>query len=157
MSEYGTRPGSVKKWFLKSPSYLYRARLGFLFGSRFLMLEHRGRSSGTLYETPLEVSGRYPDRNEWIVTAGNGPTSDWYLNLRANGAEAVWIRTTRYPRPTVRFLEPTEAADVMKAYETENPRTAAWLRNTMGVSFDGTDEGRVEMMKQIPMVSLQTE
>lgn len=156
MSENGARPGAVKKWFLRSPSYLYRAHLGFVFGNRFVMIEHRGRTSGALYRTPLEVAGRYPERNEWIVTAGSGPSSDWYRNLRANGADAVWIRSTRYPKPTVRFLDAPEAADVMKIYESKYPRTAERLRRAMDVSYDGTDEGRVDMMKQIPMVSLQT-
>jgi len=146
----------VKKWFMKSPSYLYRTHLGFVFGARFLMIEHLGRTSGTLYRTPLEVAGRYPERNEWIVTAGSGPTSDWYRNLRANGAEAVWIGSTRRPCPEVRFLDSTEAADVMKVYESRYPRTAARLRTAMGVSFDGSDEGRIEMMDEIPMVSLKT-
>lgn len=147
---------AVKKWLMKSPSYLFRAHLGFVFGNRFLMIEHRGRKSGTLYRTPLEVAGRYPERNEWIVTAGSGPTSDWYRNLKANGAEAVWIGTTRHADPEVRFLAAPEAADVMKVYESRYPKTAAKLRNAMGVDYDGTDEGRIEMMWKIPMVSLKT-
>lgn len=154
MAEYGARQGAVKKWFMKSPSYLFRAHLGFVFGKRFLMIEHRGRTSGTLYRTPLEVAGRYPERTEWIVTAGSGPMSDWYRNLQANGAEAVWVGSSRHPHPGVRFLDAAESADVMKVYESQHPKTAARLRGAMGVSFDGTDEGRIEMMDEIPMVSL---
>ena len=37
--------------------------------------------------------------------------------------------------------------------ETTHPTTAAKLMDSMGVSYDGTDEARVEMMRQIPMVS----
>jgi hypothetical protein len=53
----------------------------------------------------------------------------------------------------VRFLEPEEAAPVMKTYELKYPKTAAKLRDVMGVDFDGTDEGRIKMMDQIPMVA----
>jgi hypothetical protein len=29
------------RWIVRAPVWLYRARLGFVFGSRLLMLEHR--------------------------------------------------------------------------------------------------------------------
>lgn len=34
------------RWFVRAPIWIYRARLGVLFGSRLLMLEHIGRSTG---------------------------------------------------------------------------------------------------------------
>ena len=123
-------------------------------GKRFLMIEHRGRKTGTLYRTVLEVAGRNPERNEWIVTAGHGPTSDWYRNLKTGTLKAVWIGSKRFAA-RVRFLEPEEAGQVMGDYERAHRRTAKALLKAMGVSYDGTDEGRVEMMKQIPMVALQ--
>jgi deazaflavin-dependent oxidoreductase (nitroreductase family) len=123
-------------------------------GKRFLMIEHRGRRSGKLYRTVIEVAGRHRDEEEWIVTAGFGPKSDWYLNLQAGTLEAVWIGSRRHAA-NVRFLEPIEAGDVMGAYEQAHPRTARNLLDLMGVSYDGTDEGRVEMMRQIPMVAFR--
>ncbi len=141
---------------MHAPAYLYRARLGFVFGSRFLMVEHTGRRSGNPYETVLEISGRRPELDEWIVTAGHGPKSDWYRNLEENGADAVWIGSTRHDRPGVRFLDPAEAARVFSIYEGKHPRTARRLLSIMGVSYDGTDDGRREMMRQIPMVAFRT-
>lgn len=90
-----SKPTGLKKWFFQAPSWLYRAHLGFLMGRRFLMIEHRGRKSAKLYRTVIEVVGRHPDKGEWIVTAGFGPKSDWYLNLQAGTLEAVWIRSRR--------------------------------------------------------------
>ncbi|MDJ0790586.1 MAG: nitroreductase family deazaflavin-dependent oxidoreductase [Acidimicrobiia bacterium] len=155
MSEYRAKPTGLKKWFMHAPAYLYRAGLGFVFGKRFLMVEHTGRTSGKRYETVLEVAGRNEDRNEWISTAGRGPTSDWYRNLEENGADAVWIGRTRYPEPSVRFLEPEESAAVFARYEASYPRTAEKLLSVMGVSYDGTNEGRVAMMRLIPMVAFR--
>ena len=43
----------------------------------------------------------------------------------------------------------------MAAYERDAPKTAAKLCSMMGVSYDGTDEGRVEMMAKIPMVAFR--
>ena len=48
------KPQGLWKWLLQSPTWLFRARLGFLFGSRVVVLVHRGRKSGRRYETPLE-------------------------------------------------------------------------------------------------------
>lgn len=146
------KPTGWKKWVLKAPSYLYRARLGFLFGRRFLMIEHRGRRSGTSYCTVIEVAGRLDDPPEYVCTSGTGPNADWYRNLQANGVDAVWVGSKRH-EANVRFLEEDEAAAVMADYERAHPKTAANLYKVMGVSYDGTREGLVEMMEQIPMVA----
>lgn len=144
------KPSGWLRWALKAPSYLYRARLGFLFGKRFLMIEHRGRTSGTLYQTVIEVAGRIGD--EWVCTSGTGPKADWYRNVRANGVDAVWIGSRRH-EATVRFLDAAEASTVMADYERAHPKTAANLYEAMGVSYDGTDDDRVRMMAEIPMVA----
>lgn len=148
------KPTGLTKWFFKAPSYLYRARLGFLMGERFLMMEHRGRKSGNLYRTVIEVAGRNRRASEWIVTAGYGPKSDWYQNLAAGNLEAVWIGSKRHSGATARFLDADEAADYIELYEKDHPKAAEILFKSMDVSHDGTREGRVEMMKEIPMVAL---
>lgn len=45
----------------------------------------------------------------------------------------------------------------MGAYERAHPKTAVKLYSMMGVSYDGTDEGRLEMMAKIPMVAFRPE
>lgn len=140
------------KWFLHAPTWLYRGHLGFVMGDRFVMIEHLGRTSGNLYRTVLEVAGNYPDTNEWIVTSGTGPRADWYRNLRAGALQAVWIGSKRSDA-TVRFLDAEEAGSVFHDYESDHPRTAVKLMRSMGVSYDGTDADRIEMMRSIPMVS----
>ena len=146
-----TKPSGIKKWLMQSPKWLYRARLGFVFGQRFLLLEHRGRKSGTLYQTPLEVAYHNPETDEYVVTSGRGVKADWYRNIQAKPAVAIWIGSSRYPTMQ-RFLPTEEAVDVMKNYEREHPRTAAKLEEIMGVSHDETEESWLAMMKQIPMI-----
>lgn len=148
--DFSHKPTGWPRQMLKVPTYLYRARLGILLGHRFVMIEHRGRNTGTRHFTVVEVARHLP--REWVCTSGTGPGADWYRNLQAGGLEAVWVGSRRH-RASVRFLEQTEAATVMGAYERAHPKTAAKLYSMMGVSYDGTDEGRVEMMAEIPMVS----
>lgn len=145
------KPTGWLRLVLRFPVSLYRVRLGFLFGRRFVMIEHRGRRSGRHYRTVVEVAGR---RNgEVICASGTGPRADWYRNLRAHGLLAVWVGSKKR-WASVRFLESREAAGVMADYEHEHPRTAARLYRMMGVSHDGTVAGRVEMMEKVPMVAL---
>jgi hypothetical protein len=40
---------------MRAPIWIFRARLGFLFGTRLLMLEHIGRKTGLPREVVLEV------------------------------------------------------------------------------------------------------
>lgn len=146
------KPTGLAKWFYYAPTYLFRAHLGFLMGKRFLMIEHRGRKSGTLYRTVIEVAGRHPSSDEWVVASGWGPTADWYRNLKSGGFEAVWIGSRRH-HATVRFLDNVEAGAVMGEYERAHPRVAHNLYRFMEVSYDGSDEGRAQMMRRIPMVA----
>lgn len=116
------------------------------------MIEHLGRKSGNLYRTVLEVVGRYPDKDEWMVASGTGPKADWYRNLQAGTLQAVWVGSKRSDA-SVRFLDAEEAGSVFHDYETAHPKTASKLMKWMGVSYDGTEDGRVEMMRGIPIVS----
>lgn len=150
----GTRPTGLKRWLFQTPTWLFRAHLGFLFGHRFVMIEHRGRKSGKLYRTVVEIVGRDRSCDEWFVVSGYGPGADWYRNLRSNGPEAVWIGSRRHSA-SVRFVEPEESARILARYEQAHPKTAELLLEEMGVNYDGTDAGREEMMTRIPMVGLE--
>ena len=147
------RPAGHAKWFMQAPKWVYRARLGFLFGSRFLLLEHTGRKSGKVFQTPLEVAHRRSDADEWVVCSGFGPTSDWYRNLQADQDVAIWLGSKRYPA-RARFLSNEEAVAAMQAYERAHPKAAAKLESLMGVAHDGTPESWLAMMERIPMVGL---
>ncbi len=151
--DFTSKPTGWQRWVLHAPTVLYRLRLGWLFGKRFVMVEHRGRVSGRWYRTVVEVAGRTDD--EWICTSGTGPAADWYRNLCAGGLEAVWTGVRRR-HATVRFLDAHEAAGVMARYEHAHPKTAAKLLRAMGVSYDGTDTDLVRMMHEIPMVAFTT-
>jgi hypothetical protein len=79
-----SRPAGILLLVFRLPVYLYRINLGWLLGRRFLLLTHRGRSSGRVYRTVLEVVRHAPSNRETIVVSGWGERSDWYRNLRAS-------------------------------------------------------------------------
>jgi len=59
------------RWIVRAPVWLYRARLGFLLGSRLLMLEHTGRKTGTRRYAVLEIV-YCPQPGTYVVASGFG-------------------------------------------------------------------------------------
>ena len=47
------KPTGVLKWGYNLPIALYRVRLGWLLGHRFLLLTHQGRKTGRILQTVL--------------------------------------------------------------------------------------------------------
>ena len=154
MSRFNFRqkPTGLFKQVLHAPVWVFRARLGFLFGKRIVMLEHIGRRSGKLRQTPLEVVHR--DGDSYFLCSGTGPDADWYRNIKSNPAVGLWVGAARYEAEQ-RFLDDSEAATLFAGYEREHPRAAVRLMQLMGVSHDGTHESRAAMMAQIPMVEIR--
>ena len=100
---------------MRTPIWLYRARLGFLFGSRTLMLEHVGRKSGARRYVVLEVVG-HPAPDTYVVASGFGGRAQWFRNLTANPRVRISI-TGHGPRPaTARRLPAAEADAVLADY-----------------------------------------
>ncbi len=147
---FKVRPQGLWRQVLGAPVYLYRWRLGFLLGGRFMLIDHVGRRSGATHQTPVELVEHAG--GEYIVCSGTGPRADWYQNLRAAPAAAVQVGNRRWT-PSQRMLDPTEAAACFQRYEAAHPKAASRLLSLMGNSYDGTDEGRAAMMADMPMVA----
>jgi deazaflavin-dependent oxidoreductase (nitroreductase family) len=146
------KPTGVWKHVLRLPTYLFRSHLGFLMGERILLLIHKGRVSGQLRQTAVEVVTHDRTTHEYIVCSGTGPGADWYLNITALPAVEVQVGNHRWT-PTQRMVPQPEAAQRFADYERLHPKTARRLLKSMGNAYDGTDEGRLEMMARMPMVA----
>lgn len=136
---------------MRAPIWLYRARLGFLFGSRMLLLEHTGRRSGARRYVVLEVIDP-PEKNCYVVVSGFGDRSQWFRNLRADPRARVWVRHHGPADAMARTLDPDETAAALHSYITAHPR--AWqtmkpaIENTLGAPIDDRGTG-------LPMVMLR--
>jgi deazaflavin-dependent oxidoreductase (nitroreductase family) len=148
----------LAKALLRAPVALYRVRLGFLLGRRFLLLTHRGRRSGLLYRTVVEVVQFDPERQEAIAMSGFGRRSNWYRNVLAGGAVEVQLGRERFV-PGVRELEPEEAAAAVADYERRNrfaaPVVRAALSRLAGFRYDGGAEARLRLVGQLPLVGFR--
>jgi deazaflavin-dependent oxidoreductase (nitroreductase family) len=150
------RPSPFLRRALRLPVHLYDLGAARLLGHRFLLLTHRGRRSGRLYRTILEVVGWDPDRREAIVMSGFGAHANWRLNALAGGAIEVQIAGLRF-EPRVRSPERKEAADVVADYERRNriagPIVRAILSWLAGFRYDGSAESRSRLVETLPVLA----
>lgn len=124
----------------RAPIWLYRAGLGFVFGSRLLMLEHVGRRTGKWRRVVLEVIG-HPAPNTYLVVSGFGPRAQWFRNLMANPAVRVSVGGRRHALGEAGRLPAIEARAALAEYAHRHPRSWARLKpiveRTLGAPIDG--------------------
>jgi deazaflavin-dependent oxidoreductase (nitroreductase family) len=113
------------RWLVRAPIWLYRARLGFVLGSRFLMLEHVGRTSGLKRYAVLEVAD-HPSPGRYVVASGFGTGAQWFRNVQANPAVRVYLRSRKPVSAAARLLPPEQASAVLAHYKARHPK--AWAR-----------------------------
>ena len=152
------RPGPILGRALRLPVHLYDLGAARLLGHRFLLLTHRGRRSGRLYRTMLEVVGWDPEKREAIVMSGFGPDASWRLNVLAGGAVEVQIARLRF-EPQVRSPEREEAIGVLADYERRNrvagPIVRAVLSRLAGFRYDGSAESHYRLIEALPLLAFR--
>lgn len=136
-----------RRRLVRAPIPLYRAGLGFLFGSRLLMLEHIGRRSGARRFVVLEVVER-PRPDEYVIVSGFGTGSQWYRNILAEPRVRVSSGFRRAVRATATPLTETESAAALARYAKRYPRDWSALRQVIERATGRPVEG-------LPMVSLR--
>ena len=159
MSSIGvSHPGPVTQAVFRAPIRLYEAGLGWLLRERFLCLTHIGRKSGRRYRTVLEVVGTNPTAGEFMVIVGFGPSSNWYRNIAANPACEVIVGRHRFT-PHHRVLDEAEAVEVIADYERSNhwifPLIRFLLSRLVGWRYDGSQEARERLVRQLPVVAFR--
>ncbi|MGH9498641.1 MAG: nitroreductase family deazaflavin-dependent oxidoreductase [Terriglobales bacterium] len=145
-------------YFFRAPVYLYRWKLGWLFGHRLLLLTHIGRRSGLRRQTVLEVVQYRQDGPEVVVANGFGPDSDWLRNIEAKPGEEVTIDSEHFIAMH-RFLGEEEALRVMQGYEHRNrwiaPIVRCGLSWLLGWQYRGSDSDRQRLVKQLPLIAFR--
>lgn len=149
--------GRVAGAVFRAPVPFYDLGLGVLLGHRFLLLTHRGRKTGLVRRTMVEVLRWEPATRTAYVISGLGEGSQWLRNLEAGGGLEVRCGGDRYV-PQWRRVPIDEAADVLEDYEHRH-RLAAFaiapvLGRLAGVDYDGTDAARRAVAERLPVLRL---
>lgn len=134
------RPGWLLRVVFKLPLYLYRWRLGWLLGHRFVLLTHVGRKSGQVYQTVLEVIRYDPRTRKTVVISGYGARADWYRNLQAHPARRIETGRERYT-PVQHFLDTAESYQELQDYRRRHPWLLQillrWFGGLFGIQYEG--------------------
>ena len=126
------------RWLVRAPISLYRMRVGFLLGSRLMMLEHRGRRSGQRRYVVLEVIDR-PDTDTYVIASGFATASQWYLNLLADPRVRISVGLRHNVAAVARLLSPDEAEDTLDRYAERHPQAWARLRPVLESTLPSHD------------------
>jgi deazaflavin-dependent oxidoreductase (nitroreductase family) len=139
MAILSTPPAGVSRALFAAPLWLYRLNLGWLLGHRLARVTHRGRRSGRIYQTVIEVL-RYDRRTRAVVVAsGWGGRTDWYRNILEAPALEIRIGRVSYS-PAQRFLSAEELYTEVRTYQRRHRWVARWLfPRLLGVPADAPD------------------
>ncbi|MCB0168434.1 MAG: nitroreductase family deazaflavin-dependent oxidoreductase [Anaerolineae bacterium] len=151
----GKQPQGLMRLFLRLPIWLYRLRLGWLLGNRFVMLQHTGRKSGLPRYTVVEVVRHDHRTDEVIIASGWGEKSDWFQNIQKTPEVTLYLGRRRWPAEANR-LAVAEAAQELANYAQRHPTAFANLSKMMiGRPLAATDADCRLLAESVPLVRLE--
>lgn len=136
------------RWLMRLPIPMYRAGLGRLLGSRFVMIEHLGRKSGEPRYAVVEIVER--EGRALRVASGFGTRAQWYRNLRANGVAYLSTGGVRRERVAVNLLDDEASEAVLDRYRRTRPDAWQRLKNAMDLAQGG--DARIPIVEFTPLV-----
>ena len=143
---------------LRMPSVLDRKGMRWMLQALspalVIVLVHRGRKSGRLYKTPVEVLVDDPERGELVVSPMWGRGSDWYRNVVAGGLVEVHVRGEDR-QVEWRELDAAERRAAINAYREAHPLYSRMiLRMLVRMNgFEGDPEEAV--VRELPMLGMR--
>jgi deazaflavin-dependent oxidoreductase (nitroreductase family) len=120
----------------KLPLVMYRLRLGWLLGKRFMQITHVGRRSGRTYRTVLAVL-KFNEKTNEICAISAWKGSDWYYNIQASPALQVETGFVDYV-PAQRTLSPEEITTAFMEYRKQHPIFSRMVCRIPGWKWDST-------------------
>lgn len=116
------------------------------------MLEHRGRKTGQIRRTILEVVANHPDAV--YVAAAWGAEAQWLKNVMADPRVTFYLGTRKY-ETVAEMVSDEQALQLMKEYAGEHPqvldRLAAFMLESPGKT---PEEQARQVAEEVPMVRL---
>ena len=106
------------------PIQLYRHGFGFLLGSRFLLLIHRGRRTGKKRYAVLEVVARDRGAGLYFVASPWQERADWFANVAVVHEVTIMVGRRRI-KATAEILSREESDKILRDYGKRH-RLAAW-------------------------------
>jgi deazaflavin-dependent oxidoreductase (nitroreductase family) len=140
---------------LRLPIWLYRLRLGWLLGHRFLLLTHVGRKTGLSHQTVVEVVSHNDANDRYVIASGWGEKSDWFRNIQKTPEVRVRVGGRSFQAQAT-ILSVAEAEEELLEYAHKHPAAFRELAKfMMGEHLEATREDCSKLAQSIPLVALQ--
>lgn len=137
------------------PIWLYRAKLGWLLGERFLLLAHTGRKSGSLHQTVIEVVNHDESTDTYYVVSGFGHKSDWLLNIKHHPDVSITVGWRTLPVQAKQISE-TSGAGILFNYARRHPTAFRELAVLLtGKSIEPTEENCLRFVSSMPVIAFE--
>ena len=148
-----TRAPVILLPMLKLPLVLYRLRLGWLLGHRFLRLTHVGRRSGKLRQTVLAVLS-FDEQSREIKAVSAWNASEWYKNIQAAPALQVETGLTRYA-PAQCDLSSEEIAQLFVDFRRQHPLFCRMVCRIPGWKWDSSYDEFLQLARTLRGVAFR--
>ena len=145
-------PRGIRKIPWRLPIWIYRLRLGWIFGHRAILLIHKGRNSGKIRYAVLEVIKFEKASNVHYVASGFGGKSDWFQNIVKH--PHVNIRTAgKTLAVKAQVLDVDGAQTVFNEYTDRHPNAIKNLVKFIGYNIGDSHQDTLEFLRMIPVIS----
>lgn len=149
------KPRGVVRFGFRIPIWFYRMRLGWVFRERFLMLTHKGRKSGRLHQTVIEVVRHDKNTDTYFVASGFGYNADWFLNIKHDPNVAITVNQ-RTLSVRARFLSESDSARELLEYAIRHPIAFRELSRILtGKSIEASEENCRQFAESVPMIAFE--
>jgi deazaflavin-dependent oxidoreductase (nitroreductase family) len=149
-------PSGFKRWLFRLPLKLYKAGLGWLLGSRFVLLEHIGRVSAKTRQVVLEVVEHEQPVGGYYVVAAWGEQADWFQNIKVNPQITFQVGRRRF-KGHADVLSREEAERVFLEYGRKHPRMLQELMNFVGYRIQRDEASYRDLAGHLPVVRLSSD
>lgn len=149
------KPAGFLRMLVRFPILLYRLKLGWLLGKRFVLLNHIGRKSGLKRQTVVEVIDFDKEAGTYYIASGWGYTSNWYQNLLAKPSITIQVGLKKL-KVVARTLSAADSVKVLLKYQAMHPFAARELSRFLGFNIINASPGEIEkyVREALPVIEL---
>jgi deazaflavin-dependent oxidoreductase (nitroreductase family) len=152
VSKHVQPPTGLIRLLFRAPLYLYRAGLGWMLGSRILILHHIGRVSGKQRQAVLEVVEHSSTDDSFVVASGWGSSAAWYRNVMHRPGVTIQVGRRSISVTAVELTQ-AEGADIFAGYAMKHRAVARYvLPRVLGFTVDGSESDFRAVGRQLPFI-----
>jgi deazaflavin-dependent oxidoreductase (nitroreductase family) len=144
-------PRGVRALPWRLPIWFYRLGMGWVLGTRFLLLNHTGRKTGQTRQAVLEIIQFNPSEQKYLVASGFGKASHWYQNIKQEPIVDIQIGRKKI-QAVAKELDPSLGGQIMLDYAKNNPRAIKALARLIGYEIEHTETGYRTFGENIPII-----